>query len=636
MMSRQPSARNIFFLLLMPRSLLIFGNFLLIALAVMLGVVREHGSLSSLARWWAAPTVSAADQSPPPSTHKVFSKLLQSVGVDDPQGEITIDSLFRTDNKNLYLYVYQQIFGRPEKDALLELSTAYGLSPLEAQSVINGVISPLLRRQTAAYTQDRAIADMQKIRRSYERILKQQQLAYETGAIVAATEIFANGSLDDSSFDLIHDLDIIEQILFVDRAKVIMNSKSFKNPLEKKSPFGTSSAGLSGTGGNSTASSGGGTSGATPPAKSSGNDGGNVGDNVGDNVGGKVTPPNSPTTIEDVIAGKKPGEVPVDICLKDSPINKALADNKAKTSEGGKTGGGTSGATPSSGEQKAGTGASSGAPPPATSSPTTPVNIATVTPPEYRRIATTPATPVTLPKSDLCSNMKGTPEYQYPEKSSDKSGGINMEILFCVTLDTTKRTYTSFYPGQSCIQCTIAAMNESMKVLLGKSLAPNKLTGNVYESTKCKSTLNVSDQLSMNIFLIPTPIITPQKLGPLVGHDIAKEWERYTKNALPFKKTPGASSERVTQESIQNLPKDVSQSQLITEISGVVAGEVSAARQRVAQHPSSVQTDSKSEGYQQVIKEMRIMTSFFASFQETFRRFNEVTCKKFDEEENIP
>ena len=57
-------------------------------------------------------------------------------------------------------------------------------------------------------------------------------------------------------------------------------------------------------------------------------------------------------------------------------------------------------------------------------------------------------------------------------------------------------------------------MNESMKVLLGKSLAPNKLTGNVYESTKCKSTLNVSDQLSMNIFLIPTPIITPQNSVP--------------------------------------------------------------------------------------------------------------------------
>ena len=56
----------------------------------------------------------------------------------------------------------------------------YGLSPLEAQSVIIGVISPLLRRQTAAYTQDRAIADMQRSVVRMSAFSKQQQLAYET------------------------------------------------------------------------------------------------------------------------------------------------------------------------------------------------------------------------------------------------------------------------------------------------------------------------------------------------------------------------------------------------------------------------------------------------------------------------
>lgn len=606
----------------MPRSLLILTNSLLIVIAMMLGVVREDGSQFT--------AQAAADQSAPPSTHKVFSRLLQSVGVDDPQGEITIDALFRTDNKNLYLYVYQQIFGRPEKDALMEVSTAYGLSPMDAQAVINGVISPLLRRQTAAYTQDRAVADMQKIRRSYERILKQQQLAYETGAMIAATEIFANGSLDDSSFDLIHDLDIIEQILFVDKAKVIMNSKLFKNPLEKKSAFGTSSSGGAGGVGTSSGSgNSGGSSGDDTQNDSKGGSGDTAPGAKTDNEGNKGAV--TPATVEDVIAGKKPGEVPVDICLKDSPLNKALADNKTKASSGGKT---STDIQPSSGNS--GAGSSGGSPLPLTNTPSAPVNIDAVTPPEYRRVTTTPATPVTLPKSDLCSNVKGELQYSYPDtKKSSGGDAVNTDTLFCVTLDTTKRTYTSFYPGQSCIQCTVAAMNESMKMLLSKSLAPNKLTGNVYESTKCKSTLNLSDQLSMNIFLIPTPIITPQKLGPLVGHDIAKEWERYTKNALPFKKTPGQSTDRVTQESIQNLPKDVSQPQLITEISGIVANEISATRQRVALHPSSVQADTKSEGYQQVIKEMRIMTSFFASFQETLRHFNEDTCKKFEEEPNI-
>lgn len=586
-------------------TLLITGSLLLILASLALGVQRAAGSWTALGDRLSdrfVHSVRAADIDPPPTTHAVFTKLLQKVGIDNPNGEITSDSIFHTSNRNLYSYTYQQIFDKPEKDAILELSQAYGLTPTDAEIVVSGVYTPLLRGRGVAYGQDRAVKDMGKIQQSYAKILKYRQLGYQLGATIASTEIFANGSLDDSSFDLIHDLNIIEQILFVDQGKVQIGQKPFKDPMSKVSNFGTSSAPLTGTAPTVSGTIG---SGSDKPLNAPANSG-------------------KPATIDDVMKGLTSSAGVVNQCDKDSPINKAI--DTYDTNHGGST-------VPGSGAALTG-GLSASASAPAVSD---------IPAPETMPIITTSAQPITVPKTDLCADITNNPlPGDPPPKDAEVTSGLiysyppepDAQHIFCVSLDTRTRSYSTFYPQKSCVQCTVAAMNESMKKLLSKSLAPNKLTGNVYESSKCKD-ISVSSLFSMNLFLIPVPISTPQKLGPLVGHDIGKEWDKFVKNSTPFGQTKGASSQRVTDEALQNVGQGATQQDLLAEISSGIQAEIAAAQRRLANRPTSTQTDAKSEGYQQVITEMRLMTAFFASFQQTLTHFNEDSCKVLLDKPNI-
>ncbi len=575
--------------------LLIFGSLSLLAVSAWMGCV------ASGVTWPGAVTVEAQDISPPPTTHALFTKMLHAAGVDNPNGAVTQGSIFQTSNANLYLYMYQQTMDKPEQDAIRELAQSYGLTPTDAEIILNGGLTPLFVGRSAAYTQERAVGDMTKIQRSYAEILRHHRLGYELDAVLSATEIFSNGDLSDSSFDLVHDLNIIEKVLFVEKSDSKFNQKLFTNPFEK-SPFGTSSSPLTGAvaaAGSGTPAPAGGAGGGSGSGDTSGG-----GDKDKDKDSGKKDTGKAPT-IDDILAGATGTDGTINACQQESPLNKALKTYVAANPSPKPTGSGGAGDAPSS-------------------KPPVVPNIPTISslPPETKRITTTPATPLSITQPNFCAGLKGTAVYTYPEGSSDP--------LFCVTLDTTMKTYGALKPKETCIQCTVAAMNETMQKLLSKSLAANKLTGNVYESTKCSTSLNLSDRLSMNIFLIPSPVITPQKLGPLVGHDIGVEWDRYVKKAIPFAKTPGRTKTKIVDEALQNAAPDVTQDQLLSQINQAIQHEVASAQRQISERDTSTQTDTKSEGYQQVIQEMRLMTSFFGSFQQTFEKFNKETCPKFE------
>ncbi len=599
-------------------TLIAIGIGILIIISVMLGAERATGKwLPFVDEVHVANAADTLDV--PPTTHAVFTKMLKEIGINNPNGEITSDSIFHTSNKNIYLYTYQQTLDKAEKAALLELGQSYGLTPAEAEQVISGIYTPLVKKaNVTGYGQDRAVADMTKIQRSYARILQHKRLEYQLGATVASTEIFANGSVDDSSFDLIHDLDIIEQILFVEQSKNQLNQKPFKDPTSKTSSFGTSSVGTP----------------SPTPSKNPANTPKTDPKDTQDPTKPKApADTGKPATIEDIIKGLNSKNGTINACEKNSPINKAIDSydtthpNPTSSSDAG------SGPVPPGG--------SSGFPTPDLTS--TPVG--DIVSPEFQPITVSPATPpVTIPQSDFCSDISNTQSsitsttptkdttfkseskliYSYPEKAPH---------IFCISLDTRSREYKSYYPKDTCIQCMVAAMNDTMKKLLSKSLTPNKITGNAFESSKCKS-INLSSLVDINIFTIPVPILTPNKLGPFVGHDIGKEWDRYVKNGLPFGQTKGASIQRTIDEAAQNAGPDATQSEVLNEITSIIASQMTTAAEKMSQSPTTTQADAKSEGFQQIVQEMRIMTSYFAGFQEVFKHFNNDTCKVFTDKKD--
>lgn len=583
----------------MKRLLIIISTFALLLISAALG--RAQDSKNS------------AD--PLPTTHAIFSSLLQRAGIKE---EITAQDVFGTQPKNLYTYIYQEIFDRPEREALLELASAYGLTPIDAELVIQGSVSPLMRgRQN--YTQDDAVRDSRKVMQSYAEILKTRRMKYELAASVTPTEIFANGDLSDSGFDLIHDLDLIEEILFIDKGKVYLNQKPFGSKAISLTPGGKGAgATVSGARGNF----GDGALGATNDAAS---DASNSAKN--DNVADTADTSSRTFTFDDLIRkqDRTPTGGPLNRCIVPTPLQKALDEygrgSTSRTETGG-TSGGRSGKSGKSSASAQSDNADLSATP-----------ISDIPSPELAIIPVKPEGAFKVPNEAFCSELGGTPIYTYRTKI-----GLVEKELFCVNLIERMRTYTTFSPERSCIQCMIAGMNESMKALLSKNLIPNKLTGNTYESAKCKSSIRLSNMLDMNIILAPTPVITPQKYGKFAANDIGKMWDKFSKRYLPFSNPQDSSKERIQREALQNLGGGTtdadgkqrnrpSQTDALSEIQVAFSQHMS----EIAERNSNLQTDQTSsfvdDMYQQMVPELRQMTAYFIYFKDIFEHFNEETCR---------
>lgn len=575
----------------MRRSLLISATLILLLIGAVMHAMPEI----RMSRSAYAADGDATELDIPPGKHAVFSRLLFSIGIDNPSGEITAQDVFGDTPKNLYIYTYQEIFERPEQEAMNDLASAYGLTPTDARAVLQGSTAPLMRGKVN-YAQDKAVADVTKVQRSYAEILKRRKMKYQLQLTVLPTEIFANGNLDDSGFDLIHDLNLIEEVLFIDKTKVYLNQQPFgakKFSLEKKN----SEASVV-TSGSSLSSNG------TTGSVSDSSSGSTV------ESAGQV----NTYTLDDILAGTSASGGSLNYCASGSPLNKALEAYEKK-------GSGT-GSAPSTTKSDTTTKITS------TMSSVDSVDIAAIPPPELAQVPVTAAGVFAPPTESFCNEIGGTLLYTY----RTKIGGTEHEI-FCMSLDKKVRTYTSFSPEKSCIQCTVAAMNENMKKLLSKNITPNKLTGNTYESTKCKSAIQLSDRLNINIIMVPTPIITPSKYGPFVVGDIGKRLNAYVRNYLPYGDPKDSPPERVKDEAVANSGKGGDQVNVLDQIQSKLAANSKDIADKEAMKPIEEATSVKNASYQQMIKEMRLMTSYFQSFHDIFVRLGTTTNKICDKKD---
>lgn len=608
-------------------------SLLLISICLLLFASAAAGTVARILTFRSSVAL-AANLDPPPTTHALFTKMLESAGISNPSGEVHVSDIFGSNNKNIYLYIYQELLEKPNKAVIAKVAASYGMTPQEAEAVISGSIEPLLRMRGNTYTQERAIIDQQKIQKSFSDLLQSSQLMYDLKMVTAPTEIFANGTLDDSSFDLIQDLNQIEQVLFVNQEKTYFNQAPFKEASSGKtskktgSPPASTTPSYASTSSTNTSAP----SSSTPSAPSAPSSPESPSPSVPSpsiiSSAGPTEPlPQHTYTFDDLVSETYDGGKPVDQCSSDAPLDKALNSYDAAHPASQNP---SSPGAPSNSGSNPGSGSGSGA-----SAPTG--VIGTVTPPQS--ITNTPApeltvTPVshavgaTLPDESGCDLAKDEellasfPDEVPPGKSK----------IFCLKFKEHFRTYQAYAPGLSCIQCMVAGMSETMRKMLSQSLTPNKLTGNLGESAKCKKAINFSDMLDINLFLIPTPILTPNKLGPLVGHDIGVEWDRFAKTYYPFAQI-GATPSRVQDEALANRPQGVRQDVLLGDITEELNRQTAIIANRYSDLPTSTATDSANEGYQQIIKEMRQMTSFFRSFQKIFADLVDLTkkiCEKKD------
>ena len=129
---------------------------------------------------------------------------------------ITFSDVFgKSFAKNIYALVYSKALVEPEMEALKTLATSYGFTIEEAKSVYEGSIEPIVRKYGDSLKTHQDVFNMaSNFRETFVELYEMLQLEQELTLGAVASEIFSNGDVIDSGFDLVKDLDIIEEIIF--------------------------------------------------------------------------------------------------------------------------------------------------------------------------------------------------------------------------------------------------------------------------------------------------------------------------------------------------------------------------------------------------------------------------------------
>lgn len=550
--------------------------------------------------------------------------------------------------KNLYTLIYSKRFVIPEKNALSDVAKKYGMTTMEAKAVAGGSIIPIMNtpyNKSINMTQERAMKIMQDVKDSYDILSEAYSLQQETDASIRPNEIFANNNLEDSGFDLIYDLAKIEEVLFVD---VVNNTigKPYVDAL--KSPYLPTAEDAT----NENYISGGPDlfsgykidlvdKNATP--QGSGTD---EAKNVETKAGSATLPLGDKNVVADVLEK--------DVCAVTDPISSALDTFEKVTSTADKTSGGDSSSPDNkldSTTPDGGTGTKQpGETQPATKN-TTQENLAPAPKdnwaedwcPEdpnvatggdsYGGLGTTFGDAGFTSLGDVGNSLLNNSSSTLTGAGAGfSSKAFSAQASVCVTIKLIKKTLSSYYPGKSCVLCEVKKINEVMKTTLSHSLVPNKVTGNLMESAKCKSAMGGS-LFDMKFVVIKAPIPTPSGSDVILGKNIFESWKKFVDRYQPLLFNY-LQVDTVSKFQLENAPPSSTQDKLFNDIQKELATSTAEAKKELSNMEASESATNTAIYAQALIKELDFMTQTFGNYKDLLEKTNNV-CQEWGKKPNI-
>ncbi len=482
---------------------------------------------------------SGKEEDLPYSSARLFSKLVEKTGLN-PSANWA--ESFGTDKdedvgKDLYLMVYDKVQNQPIKQTNRNVAGKYGIPEADLIRFLHGDYTKLVESRPGISQKD-ALEKIAEIQQVYMEEKELQALESEIKAATEPSEIFANGEVSDSGFDLINDLRIIEYLLFL---------KSNPSGIGASYTGGRGGTGSVGGGSGNQTSSGSEDAGTpsvvpqTTPA-TSGSSGSQQNPEAQETTGTPIsgatatstgTSETSTGTQTGSVSGPATGEeerLNPNACFSDDRFTDALDDflENAQSNDDYKDNAATgasdaSSGTVGSGGTATGTTADAGAASSGGASSGT---------------GSTGRTGLANTAASVQQPFVYAEAAAAPAQSAPKDNWLKDKIClktFCLTVNMVMKPATSaFQDSDNCIACHAEKINAVLKNVISHSLVPAKAPGNLGEPGVCKKALSASfGSISMNIYTLAMPVITPMNDDLVYGNTIERDWYNYC-NAVAF------------------------------------------------------------------------------------------------------
>lgn len=536
-----------------------------------------------------------------------FSQILRGIGIDDPHYRLGYDDVFGSATyENIYLMIYQFLLVDTEDAALKDVAQKYGLTISEAAAVKNGSLQPLLKagKFKQSMTQDDLLKMAEKLQKdfteTYELYSLEQELALNSGS----SEVFANGDVLDSGFDLVNDLTVIENLLFAETTAPTVGGPLNMDFGQKKKSEDTVSYYLEEE--------------ESYPALTEAYYALELAPVAGNVAAGSEEPAAGAAVLKEFDPKSLVEVSEDDVCPKEeAPLDIALSDYKEKIKEyatqeeikNTNTGEAKEDEKPKSEAEKAQEEANK---------------------PLAEKLKT--EKPESWYKKLNCDGKLWSALYGSAEATDEEGKNVSsVQWYVCLENKIKWETYSSYVPVDNCINCELEKILAAMQKTLSHSLTPNKVTGNYMESSKCKQSMGEFSPLDIHLFLIWAPLQTPPQDDAIYGKNIFKEWNKFVQRTNPVAtgdalKLPESLTKVATEQAYANSSSGQTMEQLIQEIESI---EESMARQQ-ANSVAQYEVGSSGEDFvaysQAVMLQVGQMTNYFKNFTDMFKKISTETC----------
>ncbi|MBI2634838.1 hypothetical protein HYW82_04190 [Candidatus Peregrinibacteria bacterium] len=460
--------------------------------------------------------------------------------------------------EDMYSLIYAKLNVLPRRNALKEVGFNYGLTTDEVDAALKGAIAPILNNPDnigGRMTREDALATVKNLQEDYAMIFEVYELEQEVDATIRPSELFANGDLADSGFDLVHDLTVIEEILFKKDTPVTVGAPyksaltSPYNPTIKERFYGRDYL-----------------TSETPEAVET-----------------------SPYSISSALSagdggGGKRENLESDVCIDENSFKKALENFEGgeENDEAGVLRGGK--------EE------------------------------EGERLLAPLATKALADdwRLEWCPELAaGAP-------------GVSANLGLCLETKLVLDRVSPFQPKDSCVQCEVKKIIENLDKVLTHTLIPNKVTGNLFESAKCKTS---GTFLDIQFITIWNPLPVPPNDDLIYSKSLSEEWDEFVgryQSLLPY---VDENNEQYTEDfqvrfQEQSAPKDLSREELFNAIAKIKAKNRSEAELGVKNIELGDSVGNVLLYGREVLGEMLQMNAMFENFNDMFEKMDEEALKK--------
>lgn len=530
----------------------------------------------------------------------------QSFGATDPK-EV---------GQNLYLMVYEKAQTKTLGAAIKATAEQYGMPPERMALILEGDITPIMERSPMMRI-DQAIQIYNSMVATYNDKKNSLDVQATVNAKIEPNEMFADGDLSNSGFDLINDLNNIEIILFKKNDPVTFGGQysAAESSGGSTTPGGTTPAGSQVPGGALPVDISGTPSGKVPTARPGAASATKPLDQT------KKPPIQNPfQAAGENKSGVFAGGINPNQCFASQGIDKAMNNFVTEAASNPKLQ--STFAEKSSG----GAGATAGATgtPGAAGTSGVPAGLGDLTGDAAVAALLDAATdpPIAPPASAPAD------DYSTPPLCGD---------VICVTLDFIEKPATAaFNKTDNCIQCHVQFINESLQKTISHSLIPAKATGNLGESGLCKNASGKAlGAVGMNVSVNFVPVITPVKDDLITLGNITDEWDKYAElngawkynekkrkmleaqqSGQPEAKTPSVPEiEKMLEVELANAPDGATQAQVADKAAQAFAAQKTTEAQQMLVAEIAKDAYSEVDTYKALDDEMKAMNQAFDGFR---------------------